>query len=113
MTSTDQYGSSPGSPIQREYVNYEGRLVSLSAETVAGLQDLLGAPDPDVAERSPLVVRPGALLDCGDGAPVVRLEDGTERRLDVSRPLDLPIGYHWLSTRSGERRLIVSPGVCF
>jgi 4-alpha-glucanotransferase len=111
--------------IQREYLDNADRPARLSDATVAALRDALGRPDPDGDTRAPLVVRVGEAID----VPVVigvTLEDGTElQRDDVAEltrgtptgrhsapPGSLPIGYHWLHTDTGRRRLIVSPGTC-
>lgn len=99
--------------IQRDYLDNADRPARLDYETVDALRTALGLPDPDLESRTPLVVRPGATLGV-DPASVVgaELEDGSSRDVDADAPVDLPLGYHWLETRTGRRRLIVSPGSC-
>ena len=98
------------SAIQRDYLDNADRPARLGDDTVAALQAALGEPDDEALARAPIVVRPGAVLDApADG---VRLEDGSFAELTPGVPLDLPLGYHWLQDGAGERRLIVSPGVC-
>src|SRR5262245_54309301 len=45
----------------------------------------------------------------------ITLEDGAVLPVDLFLPQDLPLGYHKLRYRDGEReiRLIVSPGRCY
>ena len=99
--------------IQRDYLDNADRPASLDQVTVDALSAALGTPDADLDERAPVVVRPGDPLrtDLGPVAAVV-LEDGSEREFDPAAGIDLPLGYHWLQTPNGRRRLIVSPGVC-
>ena len=80
--------------------------------TIERLREVIGTPPPDLEERSPIVARPGDVLEV-DEAEVV-CEDGEVRRIDGELPADFPLGYHRLSTADGRRRrLIVSPGRCW
>jgi 4-alpha-glucanotransferase len=98
--------------IQRDYLDNADRPARLADETVEALRTALGDPPADLDDRAPVFVRPGALLGLRGGVDGVTLEDGDQRELDASAPVDLPLGYHRLHTADGERRLIVSPGAC-
>jgi 4-alpha-glucanotransferase len=103
--------------IQRDYLDNADEPARLSDETVTALREALGEPDPELAQRAPLVVRPGDRLgsQLGSGASGVlgvELEDGTQVEVDAAAPLELPLGYHRLVTAAGARRLVVSPGAC-
>jgi 4-alpha-glucanotransferase len=93
--------------IQRDYLDNADRPARLADETVAALQAALGAPEPGIDQRAPVVVRSGEPVAV-PGVVGVTLEDGTERELADG----LPLGYHWVHTTAGRRRLIVSPGIC-
>lgn len=124
--------------IQREYLDNADRPARLSDATVAALRKALGAPGAGVddrapaagvEDRAPVVIRPGERP--GEAVGVkgilgVTLEDGTQLSPDQiielggdaaggrhsAPPSTLPLGYHWLHTEHGRRRLIVSPGRC-
>jgi 4-alpha-glucanotransferase len=111
--------------IQRDYLDNADRPARLSEATVAALREALGTPEPGLDERAPVVVRVGEAVDVA-GVVGTTLEDGTQLHRDEvaelsggsvgSRPgghrASLPLGYHWLHTGAGTRRLIVSPGRC-
>jgi 4-alpha-glucanotransferase len=82
----------------------------VSPETIARLREVIGTPPDDLEDRAPIVARPGDALEI-DRAEV-ECEDGTGRTVDGEIPDDFPLGYHWLRTAAGRRRLIVSPGRC-
>jgi 4-alpha-glucanotransferase len=80
--------------------------------TIDRLREVIGQPPADLEERSPIVARPGDVLEI-DEADVV-CEDGEVRHVDGELPEDFPLGYHWLQSPEGRRRrLIVSPGRCW
>jgi 4-alpha-glucanotransferase len=80
--------------------------------TIERLREVIGRPPADLEERTPIVARPGDVLEV-DEADVV-CEDGEVRHIDGELPDDFPLGYHWLQTPQGRRRrLIVSPGRCW
>ncbi|MDQ3504786.1 MAG: 4-alpha-glucanotransferase, partial [Actinomycetota bacterium] len=97
--------------------------------TIEALRAAIGQPPADLEEAAPLVLRPGSSLA---GLPGVVLplqvicEDGSERQLDQSVPVDFPLGYHRIRSsgdvrtsegvrivEARERMLIVSPGRCW
>ena len=111
--------------IQREYLDNADRPARLGDATVAALRAALGRPEPAADDRSPVITRTGERIDL-PGVAGVTLEDGTELHPDAvaelaggapggrhsAPPTSLPLGYHWLHTETGRRRLIVSPGTC-
>jgi 4-alpha-glucanotransferase len=103
--ATDDWGIDP------TWIDSAEEAQEVSAETIAALREVIGAPPPDLDERAPIVARPGDALEV-DRADV-ECEDGTIRSVDGELPADFPVGYHWLSTPQGRRRLIVSPGRCW
>jgi 4-alpha-glucanotransferase len=80
--------------------------------TIERLREVIGRPPADLADRAPIVVRPGDALEVAEGDVVC--EDGELRHVAGVLPDDFPLGYHWLTTPEGRRRrLIVSPGRCW
>jgi 4-alpha-glucanotransferase len=82
----------------------------VSPDTLDRLREVIGTPPTDLEDRAPIVARPGDALEVGRAE--VSCEDGTVRTVDGALPPDFPLGYHWLTTDAGRRRLIVSPGRC-
>ena len=99
--------------IQRTYLDSSDQPARLDDATVETIAAAIG--EPTLAQRAdgPVVVRVGGSIDIGSAATLsVTCEDGGECDLDLSAPVTLPAGYHWLHTDQGPRRLIVSPGQC-
>jgi 4-alpha-glucanotransferase len=84
---------------------------SVAQATIDRLREVIGTPPADLEDRAPIVARPGDALEV-DEADVV-CEDGEVRHIDGHLPDDFPLGYHWLQSSEGRRRLIVSPGRCW
>jgi 4-alpha-glucanotransferase len=103
--TTDQWG------IDATWLDALDEEHEVAQATIDRLREVIGAPPPDLEERAPIVARPGDALEV-DEAEVV-CEDGEMRHVDGELPEDFPLGYHWLQTAEGRRRLIVSPGRCW
>lgn len=101
---TDAWG------IQQDWVDADDRPHRVADATVERLREVIGTPPPDLDERRPLVVRPGARV-CAGPATVV-CEDGSERAIDEVLPRGFPLGYHRLHQDGRDRLLVVSPGRC-
>ncbi|MBB3675429.1 4-alpha-glucanotransferase [Modestobacter versicolor] len=85
---------------------------TVAPATIERLREVIGTPPDDLAERAPIVARPGDPLEVDEAE--VACEDGTTRHVDGELPEDFPLGYHRLRTPDGrDRRLIVSPGRCW
>jgi 4-alpha-glucanotransferase len=97
--------------IHRHWVDAHDQAVTVSPETVERLRAAMGDPPVDLEDSAPIVTRPGR--DPGLGRAAVDCEDGVRRTIDGALPEDFPLGYHDVSTSSGTRRLIVSPGRCW
>ena len=106
MATVDPWG------VQADYVDAYGEQRRAPEATVEALRRVIGTPPPDLAERAPVVTRPGRPL--GLGRVEVECEDGSHRTVDDVLPEDFPLGYHRLRTAGGlVRRLVVSPGRCW
>ena len=80
--------------------------------TVAALRGVIGEPWDDLAERAPVVARPGE--DLGLGRVDVMCEDGSTRAVEGALAADFPLGYHEISAADATSRpLVVSPGRCW
>ena len=106
MATVDPWG------VQADYVDAYDEPRRAPEATVEALRRVIGTPPPDLAERAPVVTRPGRPL--GLGRVEVECEDGSHRTVDDVLPEDFPLGYHRLRTAGGlVRRLVVSPGRCW
>jgi len=110
MAVTDDRG------VQQDWVDAYDQPQRAPEKTIEALRQVIGTPPPDLAERAPVVTRPGRRL--GLGTVEVECEDGTHRTVHDVLPEDFPLGYHRLRTSGGapgrpSRRLIVSPGRCW
>lgn len=97
--------------IQRHYLDNAEEPAELSPETIEALRVAIGDPDPDLDAFGPLVLRPDYGWRPAE-AGRLELEDGTELDVTPAAVPDVPLGYHWLHTATGRRRLIMSPGRC-
>jgi len=102
----------PRSPIDPGWIDAWGKPRTVSRAT---LQALAAAMDGDPSDLDAPAVDPVRLARPGDvlgRAGQLTLEDGSDLG-DVARlPLDLPLGYHRLSTDAGEQLLIAAPPYC-
>jgi 4-alpha-glucanotransferase len=104
--------------IQRDYLDNAGQPAQLDDATVQALRDAIGREPSDLGLRGPLVVRSGQHADAALAAQLaaepcrVTLESGEQQGLLPDGLPGLPLGYHWLETASGRRRLIVCPEAC-
>jgi 4-alpha-glucanotransferase len=103
--TTDEWG------IDASWIDALDEEHEVAQATIDRLREVIGKPPADLDERAPIVARPGQAL--GTGAADVLCEDGEHRQIDGSLPTDFPLGYHWLQSSDGRRRLIVSPGRCW
>ena len=94
--------------IQSRWEDASGVQQDVDAATVHTLRELVGRPD--ASQAGPLVVRAGVRAHAGPA--ILVLEDGSEIGVADTLPPDLPIGYHSLRSRGGQRALIVHPGRC-
>jgi 4-alpha-glucanotransferase len=121
-TATDEWG------IDVAWIDASDEVKPVPSESLVELREIIGQPPPDLDRTAPLVTRPGLRADRAAAtsqplgasairaeAVVVECEDGAEREIDLAQPLpsDFPLGYHWLRSADGRRRLIVSPGRCW
>lgn len=109
-SATDEWG------LQLEWLDADDEPQALTDERAAPIREAVGRPPADLESVAPLVLRPGAPNPLGPCA--VRCEDGVVRDLGDAVPDDFPLGYHRVVGARGtaegrERRLVVSPGVCF
>ena len=104
--------------IQRDYLDNAGRPAQLDDTTVRALQEAIGREPSDLDLRGPLIVRSGLHAGAAPGLPLledpchVTLECGEQRVVRAYELSELPLGYHWLETAGGRRRLIVCPEAC-
>lgn len=110
MATPDPWG------VQQDWVDAYDQPQLAPDTTVAALRRAIGTPPADLAERAPLVTRPGRRL--GLGTIEVECEDGAHRTAGDVLPDDFPLGYHRFRTAAGGRpgpwrRLVVSPGRCW
>ncbi|QDH11071.1 4-alpha-glucanotransferase [Nocardioides dongxiaopingii] len=97
--------------VQRDWVDADDRPHRVPEATIEAVLAVVGEPPADLADRAPVVTRPGRRTGL---AGEVLLEDGGTARLDDLVPDDFPLGYHRLRVDGGaERRLVVSPGRCW
>ena len=100
----------PSQPIAQTYLDSAGAEHSIAQATIQRLREVLGSPTTDAEDTGPVVTRPG------QQAPVrgqLLLEGGGTLEIDGVVPADCPLGYHTLTTPTGQRRrLIVGPGRC-
>ena len=104
---TDEWG------VQLAHSDGLGHDVTVPDETRAMLHGAMGV-DPSAPPPDPgvLVLRQGETAPI-DGPAEVLLEEGESRVATGTLPADLPLGYHRLRDRIGERRLIVGPHRCY
>ncbi len=106
MAAVDSWG------VQPDWVDAYGQPQRAPGTTVEALRRVIGTPPADLADRAPVVTRPGRRL--GLGTVEIECEDGGHRTVGDVLPEDFPLGYHRLRTAAGAvRRLIVSPGRCW
>ncbi|WP_369137892.1 4-alpha-glucanotransferase [Modestobacter versicolor] len=104
--TTDAWG------IDASWLDALDEVHTVAPATIERLRAVIGTPPEDLAERTPIVARPGDPLEVDEAE--VTCEDGSTRQVDGELPEDFPLGYHSLRTPDGrERRLIVSPGRCW
>jgi 4-alpha-glucanotransferase len=96
--------------VQARWVDADDRPQEVARATLDAVREIIGEPPADLADRAPLVTRPGRRL--GLGEVVVRCEDGGERRIGDEVPEDFPLGYHRVQVGGHDRLLVVSPGRC-
>lgn len=93
------------------YHDISGEWRSPPPETISALLDAMEADGAGPPPSGAVVIRAGAPYDHGRPC-LVRVEEGGEIDCTGTLPEDLPLGYHMLADDDGERRLIVSPGMC-